>query len=113
MKRSYATSGVRGRVAKALPTSLLALLITCGGCASPFEPRGADLDAQDDAITLRVKTALIEEPGLAGSAIDIDFRDGEATLTGFVETEAERRTALRIVTRQEGVTAVVDELVIK
>ena len=84
-----------------------------GGCASPWHNESADLSAQDSEMALRIKSALIDEPTLAGSAIDVDFDDGRARLTGFVETSEQRETAARVARRHEGVTTVVNEIVVK
>jgi len=92
-------------------TLTFALLVT--GCASPWRNESADLEAQDSQLALTVKAALIEAPGLAGSAIDVASAGGRVTLTGFVETETQRDQAVEVAGDQAGVSRVVDEIVVK
>ena len=115
--KSIRTRRLRQRALRAATVvTLVAMLsgaIVTGGCASPWHNESADLSAQDSETALRVKSALIEEPTLAGAAIDVAFADGRARLTGFVETQEQRRTAARVARRQEGVSTVVNEIVVK
>lgn len=103
-------------IASAVIVAIVALLpvaIIVGGCASPWHNESADLSAQDSETALRIKSALIDEPTLAGAAIDVDFDDGRARLTGFVETMEQRDTAARVAREQDGVKTVVNDIVVK
>lgn len=91
----------------------LALVSLVTGCATPWQNESADLDAQGSQLALTVKAALIEAPGLAGSAIDVASAEGRVTLTGFVETEVQRKQAVEVASDQPGVNHVVDEIVVK
>jgi osmotically-inducible protein OsmY len=93
--------------------TMAAASVLLGACASPWADESADLDRQDSATALRIKSALIDEPSLAGAAIDVEFSDGRARLTGFVETREQRVTAARVAREQQGVKRVVDEIVVK
>lgn len=84
-----------------------------GGCASPWADESADLAEQDSAIALRIKSALVDEPNLAGAAIDVEFADGRVRLTGFVETREQRLAAARVAREQQNVERVVNEIVVK
>ena len=83
------------------------------GCATPWANESAKLENQDSDSAVRIKAALIAEPGLAGSAIDVEIEDGEAVLTGFVETEAQARQAVRLARGQQGVSTVINRIVVK
>lgn len=109
-----------GCIQRAVPPAILGLLIAVmpltlivGGCASPWPDESAELAQQDTETALRIKAALIEEPSLAGAAIDVAFSGGRARMTGFVETAKQRRTAERVARKQEGVASVVNEIVVK
>jgi hyperosmotically inducible periplasmic protein len=61
----------------------------------------------DDAtITGRVKTALLNDPDVAGLKIDVDTFKGVVTLSGSVRTQAEANQAMAIARRTPGVTDV-------
>jgi hyperosmotically inducible protein len=61
----------------------------------------------DDAtITTRVKTALLNEPDVAGLAIDVDTSKGVVTLSGQVKTKTEEDRAVAIARRTPGVSSV-------
>lgn len=83
------------------------------GCASPWANDSADLSEQDSTTALGIKAALIDEPGLAGAAIDVTMVEGRARLTGFVETDRQLRLAARIAEDYDGVSGVVNEIVVK
>lgn len=93
--------------------TIAAASMLLGGCAGPWANESADLGQQDSEMALRIKSALIGEPSLAGAAIDVEFSDGRARLTGFVETREQRLAAARVAREQQGVTRVDDQIVVK
>jgi osmotically-inducible protein OsmY len=71
-------------------------------------------DTIDDAtITTRVKTALLNDPDIAGLKIDVDTFKGVVTLSGAVKTAAERDKAMGIARRTGGVVDVKSTLQIQ
>jgi hyperosmotically inducible protein len=61
----------------------------------------------DDAtITTRVKTALLNDPAVAGLKIDVDTFKGVVTLSGQVKSQDEENRAVAIARRMSGVTDV-------
>jgi osmotically-inducible protein OsmY len=61
----------------------------------------------DDAtITGRVKTALLNDPDVAGLKIDVDTFKGVVTLSGQVKSQAEADKAIAIARRTPGVADV-------
>ena len=64
----------------------------------------------DTTITTRVKTALLNDPGVGGLRIDVDTFRGAVTLTGRVKTAAERDQAITLARRVNGVNEVKDAL---
>lgn len=111
--RTLMTAAVFAVTSALTGAASVAVITTIGGCASPWHNESADLDEQDSTIALRIKSALIDEPSLAGAAIDVEFADGRARLTGFVETREQRLAAARVATEQQGVKRVVNEIVVK
>ena len=64
----------------------------------------------DTTITTRVKTAMLNDPAVGGLSIDVDTFKGVVTLSGRVETQAEKNQALAIARRTSGVVEVKDAL---
>jgi hyperosmotically inducible periplasmic protein len=74
------------------------LLAACGKTA------GETID--DATITTRVKTALLNDPDVAGLKIDVDTFKGVVTLSGGVKTKAEEAKAIAIARKISGVADV-------
>ena len=71
-------------------------------------------DTIDDAsITTRVKTALLNDLEIGVRRIDVDTFKGVVTLSGAVETAAERDKAVDITRKVEGVRDVKSTLQVK
>jgi osmotically-inducible protein OsmY len=65
---------------------------------------------KDATITASVKLHLATGKGVAAHNINVDTRQGNVTLTGQVDSEAERQLAVRIARDTEGVREVVNQL---
>ena len=67
--------------------------------------------AQTDAgITTNVKTKLAADDTVKAYQMDVDTRNGVVTLTGEVESAAEKEVAIRIARDTEGVRDVIDQI---
>lgn len=69
--------------------------------------------AGDAAITAKVKTRLMAEPGIDSLQIDVDTSNGHVTLSGEADTPQNKTRAKEIAGAIEGVTGVTDRLVVK
>jgi osmotically-inducible protein OsmY len=69
--------------------------------------------ADDTAITAKVKAALIAEPGLKSTDINVDTKEATVTLSGTVASTELRDKAKQIASSTSGVKNVVDNLVVK
>jgi osmotically-inducible protein OsmY len=69
--------------------------------------------ADDTAITAKVKAALIAEPGLKSTEINVDTKEATVTLSGTVASNELRDKAKQIASSTNGVKNVVDNLVVK
>lgn len=67
----------------------------------------------DAAITAKVKTALMAEPGIRSLEINVDTRDNNVTLAGTVPSAEVKVRAMQIAQGVEGVRSVSDQLVVK
>jgi hyperosmotically inducible periplasmic protein len=82
------------------------------GVDTPREPTLAEPLAGDVGITAEVKSKLLADPDVAGLKIDVDTSARVVTLTGTVNTEAEKIEALQIARQVAGVSSVTDRLTI-
>ena len=64
----------------------------------------------DAALTAKVKTALLADKGVSGTAIDVDTKGGVVTLTGQLPDQAQAQKAVEITRAVAGVKAVENRL---
>lgn len=81
--------------------------------ATPQAMTRAGAVVDDAAITVKVKSAVIAEPGLKSLQIDVDTKDGVVTLSGTVDNPALKERAAQIAQHVSGVRSVVDNLAVK
>jgi osmotically-inducible protein OsmY len=67
----------------------------------------------DAAITAKVKTAIIAEPGLKALQIDVDTVNGVVTLKGTVDSPELMENARQVALTVEGVKSVNNQLTVK
>jgi len=89
---------------------LLAALV---GCASTPTSEGTGQYLDSSMITAKVKTALLNEPGLKSTKIHVTTFKGEVRLSGFVDSQANMDKAVKIARGVKGVTAVNNDLKLK
>ena len=66
--------------------------------------------AADSALAAKVKSALAATPGLKKLGLDVHASDGEVTLFGTADTNAQRHKAEKVAAAVPGVTSVKDAL---
>lgn len=69
-----------------------------------------DLSRPDPWLTAKVQSKYFLDDDVKGHEIDVDTKEGVVTLSGRVETEAQRRQAVALARSTEGVREVVDQL---
>ncbi|HEV2430958.1 MAG TPA: BON domain-containing protein [Burkholderiales bacterium] len=67
----------------------------------------------DAALTAKVKTALFREHELKAMDVNVETDQGRVLLSGWVANEAQRKKALQVASRVEGVKEVKDGMSIK
>jgi osmotically-inducible protein OsmY len=87
---------------------LLALALAVPLTAACGKTVGETID--DASITTRVKTGMLNDAAVGGLAIDVDTFKGVVTLSGRVNSQAEKNQALAIARRTQGVVEVKDAL---
>lgn len=92
---------------------LLLAAALLAGCADTPINESARLENQDSPQAVRIKALLLEEPDLAGSAIDVDMHNDRVILEGFVETEGQRERAEAIARDQGSGSEVENRITVK
>src|SRR3954466_11011696 len=98
--------------------TLLALAATLAtavtlGCASTSKSEGTGEYADDTAVTAKVKTAIFEQPGLKSAEINVETFKGVVQLSGFVSSQANADSAVKVAQAVGGVKSVKNDMRIK
>ena len=64
----------------------------------------------DKVLGVKIKTRLMEEPGVRSLNIDVDVYSGSANVTGTVASQEQKKKVLNLIRSVEGVKGVVDNL---
>lgn len=81
--------------------------------ATPIQRDGPGRNVDDTVITTRVKAALVAEPALKGRDISVDTHEGEVSLSGILDSQAQIDRALQIAYEIEGVRNVNNRLTVR
>jgi hyperosmotically inducible periplasmic protein len=76
------------------------------GCAATPEQRSTGEVIDDTTITTKVKTNLLADPTVSAFAISVDTSRGIVSLTGIVNSAAERARAIQVAQETGGVRRV-------
>jgi len=96
-----------------LASALLAAGLLVGGCASSPHSESAGQYVGDSAVTAKVKTSLAADPITKARQINVETYKGVVQLSGFVDSDAERRRALVLARNVNGVSEVDDKMTVK
>ncbi|HTL18372.1 MAG TPA: BON domain-containing protein [Patescibacteria group bacterium] len=91
--------------------ALLAVCIGVSGCHSADRTTGQAIN--DKMIGFNVNHALSADPVLKYPDVKVNVYNGNAQLTGFVNTDEQRTRAAQIASGVPGVTQVINEITIK
>jgi hyperosmotically inducible periplasmic protein len=83
---------------------MLAVIVI--GCAATPEQRSTGEVIDDAAITSKVKTNFLADPIVSAFAISVDTSRAVVSLTGIVNSDAERQRAIQIAQEVGGVKQV-------
>lgn len=91
-----------------------ALLLTgVAGCASTAHQESTGQYIDDTVITTGVKAAILNEPTLKVAEINVETYKGAVQLSGFVRSEDNVMTAMRVARSVEGVKSVKNDMRLK
>lgn len=97
-----------------LTAVLAAVVLAAGAGCAPTQTRQSTGEVIDDsAVTARVKAALINEPGIKSTAINVETFRGTVSLSGFVDSEEMARKAVATAQQVGGVRAVKNDMRVK
>jgi len=95
-----------------MATEMRILLIVLAALAMLASASCERRDVADSAITTKVKSKLALDTETSALKIDVDTNGGVVTLTGAVQTQAEKAEAERISRNTEGVIRVVNNITV-
>ncbi len=99
---------------KIVSTLIAALMLTTVvGCASTQTQESTGQYVDDTVITTNVKAAILDEPTLKSAEINVETFKGVVQLSGFVRSEANIETAIRVTRRVKGVKSVKNDMRLK
>src|ERR1051325_10629736 len=67
----------------------------------------------DDTITDQVRLKLTSDPDVKGGALQVDVKQGVATISGSVELPKQREKAEKLTRKVKGVKSVVNKIEVK
>ncbi|MDD2464057.1 MAG: BON domain-containing protein [Desulfobulbus sp.] len=95
-------------------TFLLVTLMTLFiGCASTKHQEGTGEYIDDTVITSKVKTAILGEPTLKSSEINVETFKGVVQLSGFVNSRSDINKAVEVTRSVKGVSSVKNSMRLK
>ncbi|HUW36586.1 MAG TPA: BON domain-containing protein [Rhodocyclaceae bacterium] len=99
---------------KIVSTLIAALMLTTVvGCASTPTQESTGQYVDDTVITTNVKAAILDEPSLKSAEINVETFKGVVQLSGFVRSEANIATAIKVARRIKGVKSVKNDMRLK
>ncbi|MGZ5066359.1 MAG: BON domain-containing protein [Usitatibacter sp.] len=98
------------RIIAFLSVILLASLL---GCASTSKQEGTGEYFDDTVITTKVKAAILEEPTLKSSEINVETFKGAVQLSGFVSSRDDIAKAVQVARNVKGVASVKNDMRVK
>ncbi|MGE5493601.1 MAG: BON domain-containing protein [Actinomycetota bacterium] len=97
-----------------LVAAMLAATLPVLTACSPSPTRQAAGEYMDDAtITTRVKSALVQDPDVRATEVNVETYRGVVQLSGFVDSESDARRAVNLARQVPGVSSVKNDIRIK
>ena len=98
---------------RAIPMLAILAAASLIGCASTSKSEGTGEYVDDSVITTKVKSAILGEPGLKVAEINVETFKGVVQLSGFVNSRDDINSAVKIVSRVDGVKSVKNDMRLK
>lgn len=94
-------------------TFLLVAGATLAGCAATPRSESTAEYVDDTVITTRVKAAVLGEPTLKSTEINVETFKGRVQLSGFVNSQTDINRAVTVARAVPGVTSVANDMRLK
>ena len=103
------------KIAKSIISAAIfaTVAITAVGCSSTNKQASTGEYVDDSVITTKVKSAILGEPGLKVSEINVETFKGRVQLSGFVRSQANINEAVAIAQGVSGVVSVGNDMRLK
>jgi osmotically-inducible protein OsmY len=88
-------------------------LVTLAGCTATAKQEGTGEYFDDTVITTKVKAAILSEPNLKSTEINVETFKGVVQLGGFVSSQASIDKAVEVARSVKGVTSVKNDMRLK
>ncbi len=98
---------------KASALFLAIAFVSILGCAGTATRESTGEYVTDSWITTKVKAALVEDPLVKATEVNVETYKGTVQLSGFVSSDAARSQAVRVTRSIEGVVGVKNDMRIK
>ena len=92
---------------------LAALMLAVVGCAGTATHESTGEYVTDSWITTKVKAALVDDPAVKATEVNVETFKGVVQLSGFVSNQMAMNEAVRITRGIKGVTEVKNDMRIK
>ena len=92
--------------------SIFVLLISFG-CASTSTHQATGEYIDDSVITAKVKAAVLNEPSLKSTEVNVETYKGEVQLSGYVSDETDIAKATEIANSVKGVKSIKNDIQLK
>ena len=99
---------------KRIATFILALaFVSVLGCAGSAKQESTGEYFTDSWITTKVKAALVNDPQVKATEVNVETFKGAVQLSGFVSSGAAMRQAVKVAQGVQGVTVVRNDMRVK
>ena len=88
-------------------------LATLGACASTSRSEGTGEYVDDAVITTKIKAAVLNDPSLRSSEINVETFKGKVQLSGFVNARDQKNRAGDIAKKVQGVKELQNNITVK
>jgi osmotically-inducible protein OsmY len=89
------------------------LLVSALGCAGSAKQESTSEYVNDSWITTKVKAALVDDPLVKATEVNVETFKGVVQLSGFVSSDAAIRQAVRVTSGIQCVTSVRNDMRVK
>ena len=92
---------------------LAALMLAVAGCAATATHESTGQYVDDSWITTKVKAALVDNPNVKATEVNVETFKGDVQLSGFVSSQTAMNEAVRLARGIKGVRSVKNDMRVK